>query len=168
MSKKGRSAIAQIPTPFQLGTELYSKLLEMPEQAHGAFILAMMSDKTSIVGKLVEALIHISIQRADMVKQLQKELSESLKDNNESLKDHNATLEQFIDRTEKSTRTIEGLWKLLQKHRKPRKNEERDAEIIKLHKEGKTSGQIANLLKDRWQFTAGAARIVINNSESES
>lgn len=39
------------------------------------------------------------------------------------------------------------LYRQLQRHRKPKKNAERDAEIMRLHGEGNTAGQIVRALK---------------------
>lgn len=60
------------------------------------------------------------------------------------------------------------LEKSLQKHRRPVRNAERDAEIVKLHAAGRNSGQIVIKLRDRWpELTAGAVRNVIRESRNQ-
>lgn len=50
----------------------------------------------------------------------------------------------------------------LKKHRRPRRNAERDAEIMRLHDEGKTAGDIVLDLADRWVLTDKQVNAVIS------
>ncbi len=50
----------------------------------------------------------------------------------------------------------------LKKHRRPAKNADRDAEIMKLHGEGKTAGEIVLALRDRYQLTDKNVNAVIS------
>lgn len=49
----------------------------------------------------------------------------------------------------------------LQRHRKPIRNAERDAEIMRLHGEGRTAGQIVNALAKQYKLTDKSVNAVI-------
>lgn len=56
----------------------------------------------------------------------------------------------------------------LRKHRKPAKNAARDAEIMRLHAEGKTAGQIVIALRSRYgTLKDGTVRAVISRKRSK-
>lgn len=55
----------------------------------------------------------------------------------------------------------------LRKHRRPRANAERDAEIMRLHDEGKTAGQIVQALKNRWPLTDRQVTAVISRTKKQ-
>ncbi len=46
-------------------------------------------------------------------------------------------------------------------HRRPRRNEDRDAEIIRLHHSNNSAGQIKIKISDKWEMTESAIRSVI-------
>ncbi|HEX3149573.1 MAG TPA: hypothetical protein VHR66_15975 [Gemmataceae bacterium] len=50
----------------------------------------------------------------------------------------------------------------LEKHRRPKKNGERDAEIMRLHGAGKTAGQIVLALAARWELSDKSVNAVIS------
>jgi|GEM_PF-5076164 len=82
------------------------------------------------------------------------------------VRDTESLFGQFFNAICKSTtnrqKTIDSLLKKLARHRKPKKNAERDAEIMRLHGEGKTAGQIALALSGRWKLTDKAVNAVIS------
>lgn len=55
----------------------------------------------------------------------------------------------------------------LRKHRKPTKNADRDAEIMRLHKEGKTAGDIVLALANRWKLTDRQVTAVISRENKK-
>lgn len=55
----------------------------------------------------------------------------------------------------------------LSKHRRPPRNKERDAEIMRLHREGKTAGQIVLDLADRWPLTDRQVTAVISRESKK-
>ena len=59
---------------------------------------------------------------------------------------------------------VRELAKKLHKHRNPRRNAERDAEVMRLTDDGKkTSGQVVKLMKDRWpKLTEHIVRSIIS------
>lgn len=61
-----------------------------------------------------------------------------------------------------------GFQKQLQKHRKPVRNAERDAEIMRLNAEGKTGGQIAIALSGKWKLKSSTVRRVISREIKKS
>lgn len=50
----------------------------------------------------------------------------------------------------------------LKKHRRPAKNAARDAEIMRLHREGKTAGQIVGAMENRFKLTDKIVNTVIS------
>lgn len=55
----------------------------------------------------------------------------------------------------------------IKKHRRPVKNAERDAEIMRLHGEGKTAGQIVMTLAGRWKLTDRKVTAVISRQRKK-
>ena len=49
----------------------------------------------------------------------------------------------------------------LKKHRRPKQNAERDSEIMRLHREGKSSAGISKLIASNWSVKPSAVRRVI-------
>jgi hypothetical protein len=60
-----------------------------------------------------------------------------------------------------------GLFKKLQKHRRPVKNAERDAEIMRLNHIGKTAGEIVLALANRWALTDKRVNAVISRERKK-
>lgn len=56
----------------------------------------------------------------------------------------------------------------LVKHRNPRRNAARDAEIMRLNSEGKTAGQIVRLIADRWVLSDNAVNAVISRERKKN
>jgi CRISPR/Cas system CMR subunit Cmr4 (Cas7 group RAMP superfamily) len=77
-------------------------------------------------------------------------------------------LEGKKEYTNESMKLIVKMAKLVSKHRRPVKNEDRDAEIIKLHEEGKSGGEIVNKLKGRFQLKDNTVRRVISDNRRQN
>ena len=56
----------------------------------------------------------------------------------------------------------------LQKHRRPKRNGERDAEIMRLHAQRKTAGEIIRALKPKWALTDKQVTSVISRERRKS
>lgn len=68
----------------------------------------------------------------------------------------------LVKKVTRSTEEVQALFEKLKRHRKPKKNVARDAEIMRLRGGGKTAGQIVLALKGRYQLTDKSVNAVIS------
>jgi hypothetical protein len=70
-------------------------------------------------------------------------------------------VESFIEETN-------DLHRKLMRHRKPRKNADRDAEIVRLRNEGKTAGEIIRAMKGKFVLTDKVVNAVISREKKRA
>jgi hypothetical protein len=116
------------PARTNRGKEIYQQCRTFTKEEHGAFLLEMFFDKQSLLGKFFDALMKVATERGVRITTLRTERDANVK---------------------KAMQTLAKL----KKHRKPRRNAERDDEIMRLYYEDKTAGQIVLALADRWKLT---------------
>ncbi len=74
----------------------------------------------------------------------------------------------FANATVRSRETVDSLLRKLKRHRKPKKNAERDAWVMRLHGGKKTAGQIVLALKGKYQLTDKIVNTVISREKRKS
>jgi hypothetical protein len=91
---------------------------------------------------------------------------------NEAIQNRQTSMGRFVkgyfDFLEDHGKHLSDLFRQLRRHRKPKRNADRDAEIMRLHSANKTAGQIAHALAGQWKLTDKMVNAVISRERRSS